>query len=167
MTVRLVLYFCSFGGFCPIFSGCWVLYSYIFGPLKCLTPCGFLLDFFWLINLNEHFAASVIIFVNWLVAFWTFVLLKSKSVLSKGCNKDNIIGTKGSSEFCCRRFLPDILLWKLNVVFLLKTVIIIWEVCTSFDPADNLRVIWKYVWLLYGKTLNRSEQVMANYRWQG
>ena len=92
-------------------------------------------------------SAPVIIFLNWLVAFWTIVPLKSKFVLSKRCNKDNIIGTKGSSEFCC----PDILLWKLNVVFLLKTVIIIWEVCTSFDPADNLRVIWKYVWLLFKK----------------
>ena len=101
--------------------------------------------FFW--RLKEHFGRYFLkelrFPLNW------------KFVLSKGCNKDNIIGTKGSSEFCC----PDILLWKLNVVFLLKTVIIIWEVCTSFDPADNLRVIWKDVWLLYSKFLNRNEQV--------
>ena len=46
--------------------------------------------FFWLLNLSERFAASIIMFVNWKVAFSTSVLLKSKFVLSKRCNKDRI-----------------------------------------------------------------------------
>ena len=33
-NLLLILYFCCFGGFCPMFSGRQVLYSHIFGPLK-------------------------------------------------------------------------------------------------------------------------------------